>query len=51
MYQLLEGFPDIARLKTDVFRDRVHYAEDVKAKLVAARKLGKQSGPAALRAG
>lgn len=37
VYQLVEGFPDIQRLKTDVFRDRVHYAEDIKQRLAAAR--------------
>ena len=40
------GFPDIARLKTDVFRDRVQYAQNVKEKLAAAR----QSGIDAVRA-
>jgi hypothetical protein len=40
LYQLLEGFdpPDIARLKTDVFRDRVRYNDQVKARLSAARR-------------
>ena len=33
-------FPDIARLRTDVFRDRVQYAQDVKQKLAAARRAG-----------
>ena len=37
MYQLLEGFPDIARLKTDVFRERVDYAETLKTALAPAR--------------
>ena len=45
VFQLVEGFPDIQRLKTDVFRDRVRYREDVKARLTAARK----SGPDAIR--
>lgn len=40
VFQLVEGFPDIKRLKTDVFRDRVKYREGVKAKLAAARKQG-----------
>lgn len=40
VYQMLEGFPDIQHLKTDVFRDRVRYAEDVKARLSVARKKG-----------
>jgi len=39
--QLLDDFPDdIQRLKTDVFRARVRHAEDVKAKLAAARRAG-----------
>ena len=33
-------FPDIARLRTDVFRERVQYAQDVKQKLAAARRSG-----------
>lgn len=33
-------FPDIARLRTDVFRERVQYAQDVKQKLAAARRAG-----------
>jgi hypothetical protein len=39
LYQLLDGFvaPDIARLKTDVFRERVRYSESVKARLADAR--------------
>ncbi len=40
VFQLVEGFPDVARLKTDVFRDRVKYREEVKTKLAAARKQG-----------
>lgn len=39
--QLLDDFPDdIQRLKTDVFRERVRYAADLKAKLAAARRAG-----------
>lgn len=38
--QLLDDFPDIQRLKTDVFRDSVRYAEDLKARLAAARVAG-----------
>jgi hypothetical protein len=34
------SFPDIARLRTDVFRDRVQYAQDVKQKLAVARRAG-----------
>ncbi|KKM11542.1 hypothetical protein SY88_07500 [Clostridiales bacterium PH28_bin88] len=42
LFQMLEGFPvpDIARLKTDVFRDRIRYSEDIKAKLTKARQEG-----------
>ena len=38
IHQLVEGFPDIQRLKTDVFRDRVNYRETVKRRLGVARK-------------
>lgn len=39
LFQLLDGFvaPDIARLKTDVFRQRVRYNEGAKSRLAAAR--------------
>ena len=39
LFQLLDGYhaPDIARLKTDVFRDRVRYSSDRKRALAAAR--------------
>lgn len=40
VFQLVEGFPDIQRLKTDVFRDRVRYAEDVRSRLTMARQIG-----------
>jgi tetratricopeptide (TPR) repeat protein len=40
VYQLVDGFPDIQRLKTDVFRDRVAYSEQVKQRLADARKQG-----------
>jgi len=40
VYQLVDGFPDIKRLKTDVFRDRVKYRTDTKARLALARKQG-----------
>jgi hypothetical protein len=40
VYQLVDGFPDIQRLKTDVFRDRVEYSEQMKQRLAAARKQG-----------
>lgn len=37
IFQLVENFPDVQRLKTDVFRDRVQYSESVKKKLFDAR--------------
>jgi tetratricopeptide (TPR) repeat protein len=40
LFQLVEGFPDLERLKTDVFRDRVQYSELMKEKLAAARTQG-----------
>ncbi len=40
LFQLLDGFPDIQRLKTDVFRERVDYARQVKERLRLARKQG-----------
>jgi tetratricopeptide (TPR) repeat protein len=40
IYQLVEGFPDIDHTKTDVFRDRVQYAAEIKQRLAAARKQG-----------
>ena len=40
VFQLVEGFPDIQRLKTDVFRDRVRYSQQVKERLAAARARG-----------
>lgn len=40
VFQLVEGFPDIQRLKTDVFRDRVKYRGEVKASLATARQQG-----------
>jgi hypothetical protein len=45
VFQLVEGYtaPDIARLKTDVFRDRAHYAAEARKQLVDARRLGKDA--------
>ena len=40
IFQLVEGFPDIQRLKTDVFRERVDYSAKIKDKLAEARKKG-----------
>jgi tetratricopeptide (TPR) repeat protein len=39
LFQLLQGYqaPDIARLKTDVFRKQVSYARDLKRRLTIAR--------------
>lgn len=40
VFQLVEGFPDIDHTKTDVFRDRVQYSAEIKAKLAVARGQG-----------
>ena len=40
VFQLVEGFPDIDRLKTDVFRDRVRYSAIWKERLAQARGAG-----------
>jgi hypothetical protein len=40
IFQLLAEFPDIKRLKTDVFRTRVDYAKQQKEQLAVARKAG-----------
>jgi tetratricopeptide (TPR) repeat protein len=40
VFQLVEGFPDIQRLKTDVFRERVEYSGALRQKLAQARKQG-----------
>jgi hypothetical protein len=40
VFQLVEEFPDIQRLKTDVFRERVEYSDTVRQKLAQARKQG-----------
>jgi hypothetical protein len=37
IFQLVEGFPDIQHLKTDVFRQQVEYAARLKQKLAQAR--------------
>ena len=49
VFQLVEGYaaPDIARLKTDVFRDQAQYALDARNKLAAARRAGKEAVKAA----
>lgn len=40
VFQMVDGFPDIQHRKTDVFRERVRYAESLKIKLAQARKNG-----------
>jgi len=42
VFQLVDGYtaPDIARLKTDVFRDRAHYAVEARKRLADARRAG-----------
>jgi MAP3K TRAFs-binding domain len=40
VFQLVDGFPDIQRLKTDVFRERVRYSQQIKDQLAVARKQG-----------
>jgi tetratricopeptide (TPR) repeat protein len=40
IFQLVEGFPDVDHTKTDVFRDRVRYAAEIKSQLATARKQG-----------
>ena len=40
VFQLVEGFPEIKRLKTDVFRDRVQYSAGLRQKLTQARREG-----------
>jgi tetratricopeptide (TPR) repeat protein len=40
LFELLEDYPGLAHTKTDVFRDRVRYSEEMKAKIAAARHQG-----------
>lgn len=40
VFQLVDGFPDLQRLKTDVFRERVAYAQQAKDRLAKARRAG-----------
>lgn len=49
VFQLVEGYvaPDIARLKTDVFREQAQYAADARNRLAAARRGGKDAVKAA----
>src|SRR5262245_826924 len=41
IYQLVDGFPDIQHIKTDVFREQVEYSARIKDELRAARRTGK----------
>ncbi len=41
LYQLLQDYPDIQHLKTDVFREQVHYSEQIKQQLFDAREMAK----------
>ena len=50
VFQLVEEFPHIQRLKTDLFREQVRYAEEKRRELAAARKAG-EAAVAAVEAG
>jgi tetratricopeptide (TPR) repeat protein len=50
VFQLIEGFPQIDRLKTDVFRDQVQYSAAWKERLAQARGLEKGKRLNAVRA-
>ncbi len=50
VYQLVEGFPDIQHIKTDVFRDQVEYSTRIKDELAAARKQEGNARVATIRA-
>jgi tetratricopeptide (TPR) repeat protein len=43
LYELVEDYPDVEHTKTDVFRDRVRYSEEQKARLAEARKKGAEA--------
>ena len=43
IFQMIEGFPEIEHMKTDIFRDRVQYSEAYKDKLLVIRKQGIQA--------
>jgi hypothetical protein len=49
IFQLVEGFPEIDRLKTDVFRDQVRYSATWKQRLARARGEGVEAVRAAER--
>ncbi len=38
LYELVENYPDVQHEKTDVFRDRVNYSNQIKERLAVARK-------------
>jgi hypothetical protein len=38
IFQLVEGFPDIQHIKTDIFRERVQYSEELKKQLAQIRR-------------
>ena len=38
IFQLVEGFPDIQHIKTDIFRERVKYSEELKKRLAQIRR-------------
>ena len=38
IFQLVEGFPDIQHIKTDIFRERVKYSEELKKQLALIRR-------------
>jgi MAP3K TRAFs-binding domain len=40
IFQLVDGFPDIQRLRADVFRDRVEYNRQIKERLATSRGAG-----------
>jgi len=48
IYQLVEGYPEVNHEKTDVFRERVRYSQEVKARLARARDRGRRDKQKAL---
>jgi len=40
LYQLVEDYPNLAHEKTDIFREVVHYSQEIKKRLQQARKDG-----------
>jgi hypothetical protein len=43
VFHLVEAFPDIQRLKTDVFRERAAYPHEIQLRLAAARNAGPEA--------